>query len=74
MLSCTTVPITGGKRINLVSERADAKKVSPEFLSTHPLNQSRIKVLNDYTPTAIAYAKKFNDQVAIQEEQQQNTH
>ncbi len=74
MLSCTTVPITGRERINLVSERADAKKVPPEFLSTHPSNQSIIKGLNDYIPTAMAYAKKVNDQVGIQEEQQQNTH
>ena len=36
--------------------------------------RERIKGLNDYIPTAMAHAKKVNDQVAIQEEQQQNTH
>jgi predicted Zn-dependent protease len=55
-----------------MSQRADASQAPPEFLSTHPSNQSRIKVLTDYIPTAMAYAKKFNAQAAVQEQQQQN--
>ena len=55
-----------------MSQRAGAQNAPPEFLSTHPSNQSRIKVLNDYIPTAMAYAKKFNEQAALQEKQQQN--
>lgn len=55
-----------------MSKRSDTEKSPPEFLSTHPSNQSRIKVLNDYIPTAVAYAKKFNAQAAVQEQQQQN--
>ena len=53
-----------------MSQRADASKAPPEFLSTHPSNQSRIKGLTDYIPTAMAYAKKFNAQAAMQEQQQ----
>ncbi len=34
----------------------------PEFLSTHPSNQTRIKTLSEYIPTATRYAKKFNAQ------------
>ncbi|TYP99150.1 peptidase M48-like protein [Tenacibaculum adriaticum] len=34
----------------------------PEFLSTHPSNQSRIVGLRDYLPTAKKYAAKFNQQ------------
>ncbi|PHR72251.1 MAG: peptidase M48 [Lutibacter sp.] len=52
-----------------MSQRAGSSQSPPEFLSTHPSNQSRIKVLNDYIPTAMAYAKKFNEQAAIQEKQ-----
>lgn len=47
-----------------MSQRAGASQAPPEFLSTHPSNQTRIKVLNDYIPTAVAYAKKFNAQAA----------
>lgn len=32
----------------------------PEFLSTHPSNQTRIQNLQAYLPTAKAYADKFN--------------
>ena len=34
----------------------------PEFLSTHPSNETRIKNLKAYLPTAIAEAKKYNAQ------------
>jgi len=34
----------------------------PEFLSTHPSDQTRIKNLTAYLPTAIALAKKYNAQ------------
>ncbi len=54
-----------------MSQRAGASQAPPEFLSTHPSNQTRIKVLTDYIPTATAHAKKFNEQAAIQERQQQ---
>lgn len=32
----------------------------PEFLSTHPSNDTRIQNLREYLPTAIAYAKKYS--------------
>mgnify|MGYP005989366099 CR=1 FL=1 len=32
----------------------------PEFLSTHPSNETRIKTLRNYLPTARKYAQKFN--------------
>ncbi|SNR76327.1 Peptidase family M48 [Lutibacter agarilyticus] len=32
----------------------------PEFLSTHPSNETRIENLRAYLPTAITHAKKFN--------------
>lgn len=32
----------------------------PEFLSTHPSNETRISTLQAYLPTAIAMAKKYN--------------
>ncbi len=44
-----------------MSERAGGK-VPPEFLSTHPSNQTRINNLKAYLPTAIAQAKKYNVQ------------
>jgi predicted Zn-dependent protease len=34
----------------------------PEFLSTHPSNETRIKNLKAYLPTAIVEAKKYNAQ------------
>jgi len=36
------------------------KTSQPEFLSTHPSNESRIKTLKTYLPEATALAKKFN--------------
>jgi len=44
-----------------MSELNTGKK-PPEFLSTHPSNQTRIKNLKAYLPTAIALAKKYNSQ------------
>ena len=44
-----------------MSERAGGK-APPEFLSTHPSNQTRIQNLKAYLPTAIAQAKKYNVQ------------
>jgi predicted Zn-dependent protease len=35
-------------------------KSTPQFLSTHPSNESRIKALRDYLPTAKEYAAKYN--------------
>ncbi|WP_456377787.1 M48 family metallopeptidase [Lutibacter sp.] len=45
-----------------MSQRATSGQAPPEFLSTHPSNQTRIKNLKAYLPTAVAYAKKFNAQ------------
>jgi predicted Zn-dependent protease len=44
-----------------MSERAGGK-APPEFLSTHPSNQTRINNLRNYLPTAVAMAKKYNNQ------------
>lgn len=44
-----------------MSERS-GKKTPPEFLSTHPSNQSRINNLKAYLPTAIDLAAKYNAQ------------
>ncbi len=44
-----------------MSERAGGN-APPEFLSTHPSNQTRIANLKAYLPKAIAYADKFNKQ------------
>ena len=38
----------------------------PEFLSTHPSNQTRIRTLTDYIPEATRMAKKFNAQMLTQ--------
>ena len=35
----------------------------PEFLSTHPSNQTRIKTLTEYIPVARQMAKKYNAQM-----------
>lgn len=45
-----------------MSQRADAKNAPPEFLSTHPSNQTRIKALRDWIPEATLMAKKLNAQ------------
>ena len=52
-----------------MSQRAGSGQAPPEFLSTHPSNQTRIVNLRNYLPTAIAHAKKFNI-VAAQKQQQ----
>lgn len=44
-----------------MSQRADGG-TPPEFLSTHPSNETRIKNLKAYLPTAIKLAKKYNAQ------------
>lgn len=54
----------GSEAINVwvrMSQRAGGKK-PPEFLSTHPSNQTRIKNLRAYLPTATKLATKFNKQ------------
>ena len=43
-----------------MSQRSDASQAPPEFLSTHPSNQTRIKNLKDFLPTAIKLAEKYN--------------
>jgi predicted Zn-dependent protease len=43
-----------------MSERSGGGKVPPEFLSTHPSNQTRINNLKAYLPEAVALAKKYN--------------
>ncbi len=45
-----------------MSQRASSGGAPPEFLSTHPSNQTRINNLKAYMPTAIAMAKKYNAQ------------
>lgn len=45
-----------------MSQRAASSGTPPEFLSTHPSNETRIKNLKAYLPTAIAQAKKYNTQ------------
>ena len=42
-----------------MSKRA-GKSNTPQFLSTHPSNESRIKLLKEYLPEARLLAKKFN--------------
>jgi len=42
-----------------MSERAGGN-APPEFLSTHPSNQTRIQNLKQYLPTAVKLAKKYN--------------
>ena len=43
-----------------MSQRADSGNAPPEFLSTHPSNETRIQNLKAYLPTAISLAKKYN--------------
>ncbi|MBI9042501.1 M48 family metallopeptidase [Lutibacter sp.] len=43
-----------------MSQRADASSAPPEFMSTHPSNETRIQDLKAYLPTAIELAKKYN--------------
>jgi predicted Zn-dependent protease len=43
-----------------MSQRSDASGAPPEFLSTHPSNQTRIANLKAYLPTAVKMAKKYN--------------
>ena len=42
---------------------AQSGQAPPEFLSTHPSNESRIQDLKNYLPTAKMYAKKYNQPV-----------
>ncbi|MFK5958287.1 MAG: M48 family metallopeptidase [Lutibacter sp.] len=44
-----------------MSKRSEGK-APPEFLSTHPSNESRIKNLRAYLPIAVEQAKKYNTQ------------
>lgn len=46
-----------------MSQRAGGQ-APPEFMSTHPSNQSRIADLRAFLPKAKVYAKKFNAQTA----------
>jgi predicted Zn-dependent protease len=48
-----------------MSKKASGKK-GPEFLSTHPSNQSRIQTLSAYLPEAKKLAAKFNYQANAQ--------
>ncbi|MFT4698432.1 MAG: putative Zn-dependent protease, partial [Flavobacteriaceae bacterium] len=52
-----------------MSEIASSGQAPPEFLSTHPSNQTRIMNLKKYLPQAVAHAKKFNT-IAAQKQQQ----
>lgn len=45
-----------------MSQRAGAGQAPPEFLSTHPSNQTRIKALRDWIPQAKGIAEKLNAQ------------
>ena len=46
-----------------MSQREEAGNAPPEFLSTHPSNETRIQNLKAYLPTAISLAKKYNGTV-----------
>ncbi|MFT5791215.1 MAG: putative Zn-dependent protease [Saprospiraceae bacterium] len=52
-----------------MSEIASSGQAPPEFLSTHPSNQTRIMNLKKYLPQAVAHAKNFNT-IAAQKQQQ----
>lgn len=43
-----------------MSQKAGSKKAPPEFLSTHPSNQSRIQTLRAFLPEAKRLAAKYN--------------
>ena len=43
-----------------MSQRASSGNAPPEFLSTHPSNETRIANLKAYLPTAIKLANKYN--------------
>ena len=43
-----------------MSQREGAGNAPPEFLSTHPSNETRIQNLKAYLPTAVSLAKKYN--------------
>ena len=45
-----------------MSKRTGAQNAPPEFLSTHPSNQTRIKNLKDWIPQATVIAKELNAQ------------
>jgi predicted Zn-dependent protease len=45
-----------------MGQQPGAQNAPPEFLSTHPSNQSRIKNLTDWIPQAKVIAKKLNAQ------------
>ena len=45
-----------------MSQRSGGSGGTPEFLSTHPSNETRIQTLRDYLPTAQKFAAKFNAQ------------
>lgn len=46
-----------------MSERSKGKKGMPQFLSTHPSNETRITTLRSYLPEAKRLAAQFNAQV-----------
>lgn len=43
-----------------MSKRSESRKAPPQFLSTHPSNQTRVRDLRAYLPTAVALAKKYS--------------
>ena len=45
-----------------MSQQPGAQNAPPEFLSTHPSNQTRIKELKEWIPKATVMAKKLNAQ------------
>ncbi len=55
-----------------MSQRKGAGNAPPEFLSTHPSNQTRIQTLHNYLPQAKRYADKFNAQYALKMQKQAN--